>query len=193
MDRLFEVSRNIRKKDPAAKSLLEVIFLYPGVHALFFHRLAHRLYRLRLYFFARFLNTFSRFLTGIDIHPGAKIGRRLFIDHGQGLVIGESAEIGDDCTIYHGVTLGGVSIPGEEHIRRHPKIGNDVLIGAHAQLIGGITLDDHVRVGANAVVLADVPGCSTVVDTYKGQVVLKPRDNCLECMEKNRFSNLRAQ
>ncbi len=186
MKRLFETSRRIKSIDPAAKSLLEVIFFYPGVHALFFHRIAHFFYCLHLYFIARFFNYVSRAITGIDIHPGAQIGRRLFIDHGQGLVIGESAVVGDDCIIYHGVTLGGVSIPGQEDQRRHPKVGNDVLIGAHAQLIGGITIGDHARVGANAVVLADVPECTTVVDTYKGQIVLKPRENCLECMEKHR-------
>lgn len=152
----------IAKRDPAAKSTLEVILLYPGFKALFYHRIAHWLYKRRLFFLARWVSQFSRFITGIEIHPGAKIGRGLFIDHGMGIVIGETAEIGDNCTIYHGVTLGGT---GKNKGKRHPTIGNNVLIGAGAKLLGPITIGDNTMVGAGSVLLDDVAPDTTVAGT----------------------------
>ena len=142
-----------KKYDPAAKSVFEIALLYPGPKAIFFHRIAHNFYQLKLFFIARFFCELSRFLTGIEIHPGAKVGRRLVIDHGMGVVIGETAEIGDDCIIFHGVTLGGSKF---DHIKRHPTVGNRVLIGAGAKILGPITLGDDCRVGANSVVIKSV-------------------------------------
>lgn len=129
---LYKDAKNILKKDPAAKSIFEVIILYPGFHVLIFYRLTHFLYIHNLFFLARFISQLSRFLTGIEIHPGAKIGKRLFIDHGMGIVIGETATIGNDCTIYHGVTLGGT---GKDKQKRHPDIGNNVIIGCGAKIL----------------------------------------------------------
>jgi serine O-acetyltransferase len=149
-----------QKKDPAAKSFLEIIFLYQGLHALIVHRIAHLLYKVRLFFLARFLSQIARFFTGIEIHPGAKIGKRFFIDHGMGVVIGETAIIGDDVLIYQGVTLGGAGI---EKGKRHPTIGNNVVIGTGAKVLGNIVVGDNSYVGANAVVIKDVPPNSTVV------------------------------
>lgn len=151
--KLFETSRSILKKDPAAKSLLEVVLLYPGVHALAFYRVAHLFYKVKLIFIARLLSQVARFLTGIEIHPGAQIGKRLFIDHGMGLVIGETTIIGDDCTLYHGVTLGGKS---SKDTKRHPTLKNNVVVGANAQIIGPVVLHDYCIVGANALVTKDV-------------------------------------
>ncbi|MCM8796586.1 MAG: serine O-acetyltransferase [Candidatus Omnitrophica bacterium] len=149
-----------QKMDPAAKSFVEILLLYQGLHALVSHRLAHFFYRLRLYFIARFLSQVSRWLTGIEIHPGAKIGRGLFIDHGMGVVIGETSVIGDNVLIYQGVTLGGT---GLEKGKRHPTIGNNVVIGAGAKVLGNITVGDNSYIGANAVVIKDIPPNSTVV------------------------------
>ena len=146
--------------DPAARGLLEVVLTYPGIHALLWHRISHRLWHAGWRFTARFVAYGCRFLTNIDIHPAAKIGRRLFIDHGAGVVIGETAEVGDDVTLYHGVTLGGTSW---NKAKRHPTLGNHVLIGAGAKILGPITLGDKVRVGANSVVNKNVPACCTVV------------------------------
>lgn len=129
---LYEDAKNIQSKDPAARNILEVIILYQGFHILFFHRIAHFLYKKRLLFLARLISQIGRFFTGIEIHPGAKIGRRLFIDHGMGIVIGETAQIGNDCTIYHGVTLGGT---GKDKTKRHPTIGNNVLVGAGTKVL----------------------------------------------------------
>ncbi|MBU6153204.1 MAG: serine O-acetyltransferase [Bdellovibrionales bacterium] len=143
-----------RKYDPATKSSLEVILLYPGVKAIFFHRLGHALYELGIPFFPRAISEFSRFLTGIDIHPGAKIGANLIIDHGMGVVIGETAEIGDHCLIYHGVTLGGVDL---SPVKRHPTLGNHVVVGAGAKILGNIRIGHFARIGANSVVIKDVP------------------------------------
>lgn len=157
---LYQDAKNIRDKDPAARSVFEVIVLYPGFHALFFHRVSHFLYNKNLFFLARFISQFSRFFTGIEIHPGAKIGKRLFIDHGMGIVIGETAEIGDDCTIYHGVTLGGT---GKDKKKRHPTLGNGVLVGAGAKILGPIKINDYSKIGAGAVVLNDVSKKTTVV------------------------------
>ena len=156
---MFDTARAIKRQDPAASSLLEVILLYPGLRALFYHRIAHFFYGFRLLFIARLISQLSRFMTGIEIHPGAQIGKRLFIDHGMGVVIGETSVIGDDCLIYHDVTLGG---RGLQHVKRHPTIGNNVMIGAGAKVLGNITLGDYVKVGANAVVLHSVEDHQTV-------------------------------
>ncbi|WP_137127510.1 serine O-acetyltransferase [Roseomonas sp. HF4] len=157
---VIDLARTIRSRDPARPSWPEAILCYAGLHAVLWHRLAHRLWRLGLRGLARFASHLCRFLTGIEIHPGATIGRRLFIDHGMGVVIGETAEIGDDVLIYHGVTLGGLSgQPG----KRHPTIGNEVAIGAGAQVLGPITVGHGARIGANAVVTKDVPPNCTVV------------------------------
>jgi serine O-acetyltransferase len=148
------------REDPAAKSALEIILCYPGFHAVLMHRLAHRLYEADIPILPRFLSQISRFLTGIEIHPGAKIGRRFFIDHGMGVVIGETSEIGDDVLIYQGVTLGGT---GHEQGKRHPTIGNNVVIGTGAKVLGGIHIGNHVKIGAGSVVVRPVPDNSTVV------------------------------
>lgn len=147
------------KYDPATKSALEVIFLYPGFKAVIHHRVAHMIYKMGVPFFPRAISEWNRFLTGIDIHPGAKIGKNLIIDHGMGVVIGETAEIGDDCLIYHGVTLGGVDL---NPVKRHPTLKNGVVVGAGAKILGNITIGEHSRVGANSVVIKDVPAQSTV-------------------------------
>jgi len=149
-----------RAKDPAAKSFLEVLFLYQGLHALISHRIAHFFYKLHLFFLARLISQISRHVTGIEIHPGAQIGKGLFIDHGMGVVIGETAIIGDNVLLYQGVTLGGT---GLEKGKRHPTIGNNVVIGTGAKVLGNISLGDNSYIGANAVVIKDVPPNSTVV------------------------------
>ncbi|MCA1928068.1 MAG: serine O-acetyltransferase [Calditerrivibrio sp.] len=150
----------IFERDPAARSTIEVLFCYPGLHAVIIHRLAHKLWGWRLYFLARLISQISRFLTGIEIHPGAKIGRRFFIDHGMGVVIGETAEIGDDVTLYHGVTLGGVSL---NKGKRHPTIGNNVVIGSGAKVLGPFKVGDGAKIGSNSVVVKEVPENATVV------------------------------
>lgn len=157
---LYEDAKNIRKKDPAAKSMLEVMLLYPGFHALLFYKISHFLYRKRLLFLARLVSQIGRFLTGIEIHPGAKIGRRLFIDHGMGIVIGETAKIGDDCTIYHQVTLGGT---GKDTFKRHPTLGNNVMVGAGTKILGPIQIGDYVKIGAGSIVLKSLPSNCTAV------------------------------
>lgn len=157
---LYEDAKNIQEKDPAATNILYVILLYHGFHVLIFHKIAHFLYEYKLYFLARLVSQFARFITGIEIHPGAKIGRRLFIDHGMGIVIGETATIGNDCTIYHGVTLGGT---GKDKKKRHPDVGNNVMIGCGAKILGPIKIGDNVKIGANAVVLKDIEKNNTVV------------------------------
>ena len=157
---LLEDAKNIHRKDPACKSVLMAILLYPGFHILVFHRMAHFLYKHKLFFLARLISCIGRFFSGIEIHPGAKIGRRLFLDHGSGVVIGETASIGDDCTIYHGVTLGGT---GKDSGKRHPDLGNGVMVGAGAKILGAIKIGNEVKIGANAVVLQDVEDGKTVV------------------------------
>ncbi len=154
MTRLGETLRAYQARDPAARSRLEIFLLYPGVHATLYHRMAHFLYCRRLKFLARCVSQWSRFWTGIEIHPGAEIGRRLVIDHGMGIVIGETAQVGDDCLIYHGVTLGGT---GKDQGKRHPTIGNNVLISTGAKVLGPFTVGDNARIAANAVVLSEVP------------------------------------
>jgi len=164
---LYLDAKNINIKDPASKNVLYVIFLYPGFHALVFHRIAHFLNNLKLKFIARLISGFARFLTGIEIHPGAKIGKRLFIDHGMGIVIGETATIGDNCTIYHGVTLGGT---GKDKYKRHPDLGNNVMVGCGAKILGPIKIGNNVKIGANAVVLKNVQANCTIVGV-PGKVV----------------------
>jgi serine O-acetyltransferase len=153
-----ELVRTIFREDPAAKSALEIVLCYPGLHAVVVHRWSHRLYEMRLNLLARLLSQYMRWVTGIEIHPGARIGRRLFIDHGMGVVIGETAEIGDDVLIYQAVTLGGT---GADRGKRHPTIGNRVVIGAG--VLGNITVGDEAKIGAGSVVVKSVPSSSTVV------------------------------
>lgn len=157
-------------RDPAARSAFEVLTTYPGLHAVLLHRLTHLLWIKGLAWLARYLAFLGRWLTGIEIHPGARIGRRFFIDHGMGVVIGETAEIGDDCTLYHGVTLGGTSwIKG----KRHPTLGDNVIVGAGAKVLGPLTVGNGARIGSNAVVVKDVPPGATVVG-IPGRIVSKP-------------------
>jgi len=157
---LNELIQAYKRYDPAAKSIWEIVLLYPGPKAIFFHRFAHALYKLDLFFLARLVSELSRWLTGIEIHPGAKIGRRLVIDHGMGVVIGETAEVGDDCIIFHGVTLGGTKF---DPVKRHPTVGNRVLIGAGAKILGPITIGDDAKVGANSVLTQNVTPGQVVV------------------------------
>lgn len=165
--RIREDIRSVFDRDPAARSTLEVLLTYPGLHAVWLHRVSHRLYGWRLKFLARLLSQIGRWITGIEIHPGAMIGRRFFIDHGMGVVIGETAEIGDDCTIYHGVTLGGTTW---KKGKRHPTLANNVVVGAGAKILGPITIGTNARVGSNSVVVRDVPADATVVG-IPGRVV----------------------
>lgn len=159
----------IFERDPAATGYLEVILTYAGLHALWLYRIAHFFYRRKWYFIARSISQFARFLTGIEIHPGAKIGRRFFIDHGAGVVIGETCEIGDDVTLYQGVTLGGT---GKEKGKRHPTLLNGVLVATGAKVLGSITIGENAKIGANSVVLKDVPNNTTVVG-IPGKVVVQ--------------------
>src|SRR6202045_4122594 len=159
--RLREDIAAIRQKDPAARSDWEVLTCYPGLHAVLLHRLAHLCWRAGLKWLGRFISQWTRFLTGIEIHPGARIGRRVFIDHGMGVVIGETAEVGDDCTIYQGVTLGGTSLT--RGAKRHPTIGNGVIVSSGAQILGPFRVGDGARIGAQAVVLSEVPDGATMV------------------------------
>jgi serine O-acetyltransferase len=164
---LKEDIQTVFAKDPAARGVLEVIFCYPGLHALWSYRLAHFLWRYKLRFLARFASHVSRFLTGIEIHPGAKIGRRFFIDHGAGVVIGETTEVGDDVLMYQGVVLGGTTLKKE---KRHPTIGNNVVMGAGAVALGAITIGEGARIGSGSVVIKSVPPGATVVG-IPGRVV----------------------
>lgn len=152
--------RAVKERDPAARNSIEVLLLYSGVHAILLHRPAHWLHRHKMYFTARFISQLSRFLTGVEIHPGAKMGRGILIDHGSGVVIGETAEVGDNCTIYQGVTLGGT---GKEKGKRHPTIGSNVMIGAGARVLGPLTVADNCKIAANAVLLHDLAESSTAV------------------------------
>jgi serine O-acetyltransferase len=169
-------------RDPAARTHWEVLTTYPGLHALLFHRFSHWLWNLRLRWLARFSSHIGRFLTGIEIHPGATIGRRVFIDHGMGVVIGETAVIGDGCTLYHGVTLGGTSW---NKGKRHPTLGNGVVIGAGAKILGPITVGANARIGSNAVVVKDVPANATAVGIparILDQEKVKQRDDIAQKM-----------
>ena len=169
---LREDIRVVIERDPAARSAVETLIACPGLHAILFHRINHWLWNKKLHLLARLGAHVARFLTGVEIHPGAAIGRRFFIDHGMGVVIGETAEIGDDCSIYHGVTLGGTTW---QKGKRHPTLKNNVIIGAGAKVLGPITLDEGARVGSNAVVVKDVPAGATVVG-IPGHVVVKKAD-----------------
>ncbi len=157
---LKEDLQTVFERDPAARSVVEILFCYPGFHALLFYRLAHALWKRRWYFLGRFVSHVGRFFTGVEIHPGARIGRRFFIDHGMGVVIGETTEIGDGCTLYHGVTLGGTSWAKE---KRHPTLGNNVVVGAGAKVLGPFKVGDNSKIGSNSVVVKEVPASSTVV------------------------------
>lgn len=170
-ERLREDINCVFERDPAARTRLEVLTTYPGVHAVLWHRLNHGLWRRGFKWLARWLSSLSRLLTGIEIHPAARIGRRFFIDHGMGVVIGETTEIGDDCTLYHGVTLGGTSW---QKGKRHPTLGDNVVVGAGAKILGPIRMGNGVRIGSNAVVLRDVPEGATVVGV-PGRIVTETR------------------
>jgi len=159
---------SVIKNDPAARSFIEVLLLYPGIHALIAYRISHYLYTKKMFFLARFISQIARFVTGIEIHPGAKIGNGLVIDHGMGVVIGETAEIGNDVLIYHGVTLGGT---GKQKGKRHPTIGSNVVIGSGAKVLGPIVVSDGAKIGANSVVLKNVPKDATAVGAPARNIV----------------------
>jgi serine O-acetyltransferase len=169
-ERIKEDIQCVFERDPAARTAFEILTTYPGIHAVLFHRLTHRLWNMGLKWPARLISNVARLFTGIEIHPGATIGRRFFIDHGMGVVIGETTEIGDDCTLYHGVTLGGTTW---DKGKRHPTLGRDVVIGAGAKVLGPIMINDGVRIGSNAVVLKDVPTGTTVVGVPGRVVTIK--------------------
>lgn len=155
-----DIINTYKQKDPAATNAFTILLTYPGIHAVFFHRISHFLYHCKCYFLARFISQLSRFLTGIEIHPGAIIGKRLFIDHGMGIVIGETAEIGDDVTLFHQVTLGGT---GKTEGKRHPTIHNNVLVSTGAKVLGPVIIGENSKIGANAIVLGDIPPNATAV------------------------------
>ncbi|MBV8818942.1 MAG: serine O-acetyltransferase [Acidobacteriaceae bacterium] len=188
--------RNIReqieaifREDPAATSILEIVLCYPGFHAVLLHRLAHALYVRNFILLARIISQIGRALTGVEIHPGAKIGRRLFIDHGMGVVIGETAEIGDDVLLYQNVTLGGT---GKEHGKRHPTIGDHVVIGTGAKVLGNIRVGNYVKVGAGSVVIRPVPDYATVVG-IPGRVVRSSRSGSEDQLEHGRLPDPEGQ
>ena len=160
---------SIFERDPAARGVFEILFCYPGFHAILFYRLGHWFWKHKMFFIGRFTSHIGRFLTGIEIHPGAQIGRKFFIDHGMGVVIGETAEVGDNVTLYHGVTLGGTTW---KKIKRHPTIGNNVVVGTGAKILGPITIGDNTRIGANSVVVSEIPPNSVVVG-IPGKVVFR--------------------
>jgi len=176
LTRIREDIACVFERDPAARSTWEVITCYPGFHALLIHRLAHRLWRMKLRWLARFVSHVSRFLTGIEIHPGARVGRRVFIDHGMGVVIGETAELGDDCTLYHGVTLGGTSW---NKGKRHPTLERGVVIGAGAKVLGPIVVGEGAKIGSNAVLVKDVPAGATALG-IPARVILDEQDKTRE-------------
>lgn len=178
MSGFFSQIDSFFSRDPAARSKLEVFLCYPGFHAIMLHKPAHFLWNKRLHLIARFVSSITRLFTGIEIHPGAKLGKNLFIDHGLGVVIGETAEVGDNVTIYHGVTLGGVAPEGmAKGVKRHPTIGNNVIIGAGAQLLGNIKIADNAKIGSNAVVVADVEEGAIMVGIPARKVVKKSQTN----------------
>ena len=166
---LYDDAKNYYIKDPAAKNIFQVVLLYPGYKAVLWHKISHFFYNIHFYFIARLISQIVRFFTGIEIHPGAKIGKRLLIDHGMGVVIGETAEVGDNCLIYHGVTLGGT---GKVAKKRHPTIKNNVFIGSGAKILGNIIIGNNVKIGANAVVLKNIEDNVTVVG-IPGRIVKK--------------------
>ncbi len=177
----------IFREDPAARSVVEIVFCYPGFHAILLHRLAHKLYKMRVPLAPRMISQVSRFFTGIEIHPGATIGRRFFIDHGMGVVIGETTEIGDDVLLYQGVTLGGT---GHEKGKRHPTLGNHVVVGTGAKVLGSITIGNHVKIGAGSVVIRPVPDYCTVVG-IPGRIVRSRTDN--EVLEHGKLPDPEGQ
>jgi serine O-acetyltransferase len=180
--------RTIYERDPAARNWLEVLFCYPGFQAIIFHRVAHWLYQMGIPFIPRFISHISRFLTGIEIHPGAKIGTGVFIDHGMGVVIGETAVVGDYSLIYQGVTLGGT---GKQTGKRHPTLGDHVVVGAGAKVLGNINIGDHVRVGAGSVVLRDVPSNTTVVGV-PGRVTRQDKESA-DVLAHNKLRDVEAE
>ena len=178
---MFDYLESIKKRDPAAKSLASIILTYPGVKAVFFHQVSNFFYKAGFDLIARIISQTARFFTGIEIHPGAKIGKNLFIDHGMGVVIGETSEIGDNVTIYHAVTLGGsspsIDSERQRHEKRHPTIGNDVVVGSGAQIIGPIKVGSNARIASNAVVVKDVPENTTMVGIPAKAVKLENKGN----------------
>ncbi|MDO8602611.1 MAG: serine O-acetyltransferase [Candidatus Omnitrophota bacterium] len=176
LDRITEDIKSAMEKDPAAKSALEIALCYSGVHALWFHRIAHFFYNRKMYLIARVISHFARFVTGVEIHPGANIGRRVFIDHGMGVVVGETSEIGDDSLIYKGVVLGGTSL---EKGKRHPTLGKNVVVGSNSCVLGPIKIGDGAKVGSGSVVIKDVPSGATVVGV-PGKIVEKKTAEKLE-------------
>ena len=178
---MFNYLESIKKRDPAAKSLASIILTYPGVKAVFFHQVSNFFYKAGFDLIARIISQTVRFFTGIEIHPGAKIGKNLFIDHGMGVVIGETSEIGDNVTIYHAVTLGGsspsIDSERQRHEKRHPTIGNDVVVGSGAQIIGPIKVGNNARIASNAVVVKDVPENTTMVGIPAKAVKLENKGN----------------
>ena len=160
-DRIRSYARAIQARDPACRSVWDVVFSYPGFHAIVIHRIAHPLWRAGWHWLARWISQWGRFITGIEIHPGAVIGHRVFIDHGMGVVIGETAEVGDDCTIYQGVTLGGTTL--DRGVKRHPTLGKEVIVGAGSQVLGSFTVGDGAKIGSSAVVTKPVPAGATAV------------------------------
>lgn len=170
--------QSIKQRDPAARNALEIFLLYPGVHALIWYRIARFFYKIKFKFVARWITSVTQSRTGIEIHPAAQIGKNLFIDHGTGVVIGETAVIGDNCTIYQGVTLGGT---GKEHNKRHPTLKDNVIVGAGAKVLGNITIGNNVKIGANAVVLKDVPDDCTVVGIGRIVNAKQVQSDCGNC------------
>lgn len=170
---MIDFLKNIKQKDPAAKSYLEIILCYPGVHAVALHKIAHIIYKFKLPLLPRMISYFNRFFTGVDIHPAAQIGENLFIDHAHGIVIGETAIIGNNVTIFHGVTLGSRHLHSG---KRHPTIGNDVLIGSGAKILGNIKIGDHAKIGAGSIVIKNVPEYAIVVASTAKEI----QENCIE-------------
>ncbi len=176
------------ERDPAAKNIFEVIFMYPGLHAIINHRIANFFWKIKLTILARMISAFSRFFTGIDIHPGAQIGKRFFIDHGMGVVIGETSIIGDNVLLYQGVTLGGT---GKEKGKRHPTLGNDIVLGAGAKVLGNITIGNNVKIGAGSVVITNVPDNSTAVGV-PARIVRKGEKHPEESLQHGQLPDIEA-
>jgi len=185
-ENIREDINSVFDRDPAARSVLEIIFCYPGLHAAWFYRIAHWFWTRELFFLGRFTSHIGRFLTGIEIHPGAKIGRKFFIDHGMGVVIGETAEIGDNVTIYHGVTLGGVTW---DKVKRHPTLEDNVVIGSGAKILGPFTVGKGAKIGSNSVVVKEVPPNATVVG-IPGRAVLQQEEKPVEARPDLEHGNL---
>ena len=188
LEPLISDFRIIFERDPAARNWLEVIFCYPGFHALCLHRLAHWLHMGKVSFIPRFISHLGRFFTGIEIHPGAKIGKGVFIDHGMGVVIGETAIVGDYALIYQGVTLGGT---GKESGKRHPTLGNNVVVGAGAKVLGNLQISDRVRIGAGSIVLRDVPPDATVVG-IPGRIISRKSNNRISPLKHDQLPDIEA-